>query len=377
MNPHDVAMKSFPLSQKGDTGRFCGATKKIGLFDVDSQMRQLIVNADDFGADAYRNQGIAEAVDAGVVTSVSLLVNGPAFDDALARLPAWQDRGVSVGLHVNLSEGEPVCKGLAVLPDEHGCFLGKSSAHKLLMQKGNKELEREVAREIEAQIGLLESKAIRISHLDGHQHVHIFPAVIAAAVGAAQRHGIAWLRIPEETVLVPPAFGEEEFPHRAHERSAFQNPGSPSFNKDTLLNTSALISGDSSWPDHLPDCSETNYNYMVVLRREAAMFSRLAAAARPFLQDSGVRTTDHFRGLYAKGRLSLAFLENLLSKLPHGLTELMAHPGRAPAGPGQGPFSAFSNMNREEELDVLLDPILLKVLKEKGAFLTPFPEIQL
>lgn len=290
-------------------------------------MRQLIINADDFGADVYRNQGIAEAVDAGVVTSVSVLVNGPAFDDALARLPVWQGRGVSVGLHVNLSEGSPVCKGLSVLPDEHGCFRGKSSTHNLLMQKGNHELAREVALEIEAQIGLLASKTIRISHLDGHQHVHVFPAVIAATVRAAQMHGIAWLRIPEESA-----------------------------------------------PDHLPDRGEANHDHKEVLRREADMFSRLATAARPFLNGTGVKTTNHFRGLYLKGRLSLPRLEELLNKLPAGLTELMVHPGRAPAGPGQGPFAAFSNVDREGELDVLLDPGLLKVLKEKSVFLAPYPE---
>jgi predicted glycoside hydrolase/deacetylase ChbG (UPF0249 family) len=242
------------------------------------------------------------------------------------------------------------------------------------MQKGNHELEREVALEIEAQIGLLESKTIRISHLDGHQHVHVFPAVIEAAVRAAQRHGIAWLRIPEEILPVPPSLGEEESPHRAHERRAFQNKGTPSFDRDTLLNTLALISDNSSWPDYLPDRGEANHDHTEVLRREAAMFSRLAAAARPFLNGSGVRTTAHFRGLYLKGRLSFPCLEELLNDLPTGLTELMVHPGRAPAGPGQGPFAAFSNVDREGELDVLLDPRLLNVLKEKGVFLTPYPE---
>ncbi|HAJ26786.1 MAG TPA: hypothetical protein DCG53_06000 [Syntrophus sp. (in: bacteria)] len=286
-------------------------------------MKYIIVNADDLGTDIYRNRGIAEAVNAGVVTSVSVLVNGPAFDDAFARLPAWQGRGISVGLHLNLSEGYPACKGLSILPDENGCFRGKSSAHKLLMQKGNKELEREVALEIEAQIGLLESKTIRISHLDGHQHVHVFPAVIEAAVRVAQGHGISWLRIPEERATVPPVLGGGE--------------------------------------SHL-------------LSREADMFSHLAVTARPFLGGSGVRTTNHFRGLYAKGMLSLAYLENLLALVPPGLTELMVHPGRAPAGPGQGPFAAFSNKDRESELDVLLDPRIIKILEEKKVSLTPYPE---
>ena len=289
-------------------------------------MKYLIVNADDLGADVYRNQGIAEAVDAGIVTSVSVLVNGPAFNDALARLSVWQDRDVSVGLHVNLSEGYPVCKELAVLPDEHGCFRGKSSTHKLLMQMGNQELVQEVALEIEAQIELLESTGVRISHLDGHQHVHVFPVVIAAAVQAARSHGIAWLRIPNERPL--------------------------------------------------PDRGEANHDHSEILCREAVMFSRLATLARPFLNGSGVRTTDNFRGLYAKGRISLSYLGNMLSKLPPGLTELMVHPGRVPAGPGQGPFAFFSNVDRQGELDVLLDSKLLKVLKEMGVLLMSYPETQ-
>ncbi|MFA5181195.1 MAG: ChbG/HpnK family deacetylase [Syntrophales bacterium] len=298
-------------------------------------MKQIIINADDLGADVCRNKGIAEAVDAGVVTSVSILVNGPAFDDALARLPAWQGRGVSIGLHVNFSEGYPVCKGLSALPDEHGRFRGKSSAHNLLIQEGNNELEREVSLELEAQIGLLEAQAIRISHLDGHQHVHVFPAVIAAAVRAARRHGITWLRISEEPAPSVFPLGEEE---------------------------------SSGKPNHDP---------MEVLRREAARFSRQSAAARPFLNGSGIRTTDHFRGLYAKGRLTLACLEELLSMLPSGLTELMVHPGRSPAVPGQGPFAAFSTSDREGELAVLLNPRLLKILEEKRIFLAPYPETRL
>ena len=49
-------------------------------------MKRLIVNADDLGADEARNRGIFEAIDAGVVTSVSLLANGPSFEDAARRI---------------------------------------------------------------------------------------------------------------------------------------------------------------------------------------------------------------------------------------------------------------------------------------------------
>jgi predicted glycoside hydrolase/deacetylase ChbG (UPF0249 family) len=297
-------------------------------------MKYIIVNADDLGADIDRNRGIGEAVAAGAVTSVSVLVNGPATADALTRLRAW--RGVSVGIHVNLSEGRPLLPDLVALPAGSGLFRGKSKTHKLLMQKDNSLLEGEAAREIAAQISLLAAHCRGISHLDGHQHVHVFPAVIGAAVRAARKAGIPWLRIPAEEA--PPSTP----PHL---------PGPEG--------TPADLAG--------PPLAEA-------AKGEAARFRRVAKAARPFLEGSGVGATAHFRGLYLVGRLSLDLLAEILDDLPPGLTELMVHPGRAPAAPGEGPFASFSTGDRERELEVLLDPMFPKLLKEKGVVLTSFPE---
>ena len=69
-------------------------------------IRRLIVNADDFGASSGINGGIVEAVDAGVVTSASLMVNMPAARDAVAAAAARPR--LSLGIHVNLTfEGGP------------------------------------------------------------------------------------------------------------------------------------------------------------------------------------------------------------------------------------------------------------------------------
>ena len=48
-------------------------------------MKSLIINADDMGADEARNRGIFEAIEAGRVTSVSVLANGDGFEDAMER----------------------------------------------------------------------------------------------------------------------------------------------------------------------------------------------------------------------------------------------------------------------------------------------------
>jgi len=305
-------------------------------------VKRLVVNADDFGADDSRNRGIAAAVAAGAVTAVSVLVNGPAFAEGLPCLHDWQRRGISVGLHLNLSEGRPLVKDLRILVGEDACFYGKVVTQTLLMQRGNQDLEREIARETEAQINLLQGKGIKIAHLDGHQHVHIFPAAVTAVVQAAARHGIPRLRIPEE-----------ESPESNPSFMDGQNYGNDSLTRDVHRPPE----------HHLREGGDT-------LLREGALFSRLAAAARPLLAAAGVGTTDHFRGLFLKGRMTLPLLKAVLKNLPAGLTELMVHPGAVPPLSGSGPFAAFATADRQRELEVLLAPAFPVLLKRYEITLT-------
>ncbi len=281
-------------------------------------MKRLIVNADDLGADEARNAGIFEAVEAGAVTAVSILVNGPAYPDALTRIAATAGGHVSFGVHLNLTEGMPLMPGLACLTDPVGRFPGKAEAHRRLMVAGDREREDAIGREFAAQVGALRDAGIPVDHLDGHQHIHVFPAVIEAAIRAAEAFGIPWIRFPEEPAPV------------------FMDRGGP---VDTA---------------------------------EARMFSRLASDVRGRIRRSALRTTDHFRGLYLKGRLTPESFEKTLSALPSGLTELMVHPGRASAEGGQGPFSSFSNRDRERELEALTGGRFREALDRYGIRLTSY-----
>ena len=286
-------------------------------------MKHLIVNADDLGADEARNAGIFEAIEAGVVTSVSLLANGPALSHALHRLRPLHRKNISVGAHLNLSEGRPLSSGLTLLLGPDGSFLGKAPAHKLLMRSADSRLDEEVHKELTAQMEFLRQTGLRIDHVDGHQHIHVFPAVIQVAVKLAGERKIPWMRLPEEAL-------------------------------------------PSSSTDDIPDS----------LKKEGGNFSRLARAARAYLPESGILVPDHFRGLFLKGRVSLHQLMETLPTLQPGLTELMVHPGRVPVGLAPGPFSAFSTFQREEELEALMDEALRLALVKAGIHLTPFPEVQ-
>jgi predicted glycoside hydrolase/deacetylase ChbG (UPF0249 family) len=189
------------------------------------------------------------------------------------------------------------------------------------MRQGNRDLEAQIANEIDAQITLLETSGIPLSHLDGHQHIHVFPTVLRAMLGAAQRHHIPWIRIPYE-----------------------------------------------------PEPTSLNERIPTWLREEARLFGRLGQTARSIIFESGLYTTDHFCGLYLKGRLSIQELESVLRWLPNGLSELMVHPGRIFKESQETPFSSFSTVEREQELETLLNARLRLILEELKIILTPFPE---
>ncbi|OPY04384.1 MAG: hypothetical protein A4E67_02400 [Syntrophaceae bacterium PtaB.Bin038] len=280
-------------------------------------MRRLIVNADDLGADEARNEGIFEAIRAGVVTSASILPNGPALGHALEKIRSGGCEGVSFGAHLNLSEGRPLAAGLSRLSGPDGSFLGKAGAHRLLAGAADASLTGEIAKETALQIVRLLDAGIALTHVDGHQHVHIFPAALLAVAETAKGLGISRMRIPEEPF--PP--------------------------------------GDDAPADGM---------------KEARMFSALGREARGRLASSGIASSDHFRGLALKGRLDLERLVELVGALPEGTTELMVHPGRVPAG---GAFSAFSSADRERELEALLHPRFRQALTAAGVELASFREI--
>ena len=65
------------------------------------------MNGDDFGMSRGINRGIVEAHECGILTSTSLLVDGPASEDAAAL--AHDHPSLGVGLHLQLDATDPEC----------------------------------------------------------------------------------------------------------------------------------------------------------------------------------------------------------------------------------------------------------------------------
>jgi predicted glycoside hydrolase/deacetylase ChbG (UPF0249 family) len=128
---------------------------------------KLVINADDFGMSESINKAVFELVDFGTISSTSVMVNMPFAIDILK----LKDRSnISIGLHVNITEGFPVshpslCKSLI---DEQGAFLEKSILLKRISQ--NRVDYNDVKREVWGQYYKLKDiLGDRNIHFDSHQ----------------------------------------------------------------------------------------------------------------------------------------------------------------------------------------------------------------
>ena len=77
-------------------------------------MNRVIINADDFGIHTEVNQAVIEACEQGVLTSTSLLANGPAFDEAVDL--ARKCPGLGIGIHLSLVGSLPTVLSAREVP---------------------------------------------------------------------------------------------------------------------------------------------------------------------------------------------------------------------------------------------------------------------
>jgi chitin disaccharide deacetylase len=144
--------------------------------------RFLIVNADDFGLTSGVSAGILAAHRGGIVTSTTAIVNREIAPD---QVRAALDSGIGIGLHVNLTLGEPITRGPSLV-DGSGRFV--RDARQAAARAEVRDVEREVAAQVERFETLFRRPP---THLDSHHHVSLYPPVREIALHCAAR-----LRVP-------------------------------------------------------------------------------------------------------------------------------------------------------------------------------------
>lgn len=153
----------------------------------------IIINADDLGISFDVNRKIEECINRGVVTSTSLLVNAPAFEDGV-RI-AKQYSNVSTGVHLNLIEFSPltnddVFKKFGIVgPD--GNFIEGAV---FVADCNDKQLQQAIFEEWDAQICRFKATGIVPTHIDSHEHTHAIASLQDVLCKVMDKHGIKRVR---------------------------------------------------------------------------------------------------------------------------------------------------------------------------------------
>jgi chitin disaccharide deacetylase len=157
----------------------------------------LIINADDLGTSERINDEIFALIRSGLVTSATIIANGPAFQHAVERIREFPN--CSFGIHLNLTAFAPIGPrdGLDPVLDENGRL-----SSKLFGMPIPATLRAAILRELTAQARRAFEAGIPVSHFDSHEHVHTIPSLFPVFKSLQRRFGIR--RIRSTMSLLPP-----------------------------------------------------------------------------------------------------------------------------------------------------------------------------
>lgn len=157
--------------------------------------------ADDYGLCPKASERIAECARLGAVNKISVLPN--------FNMPDIKElsKTAQLSLHINLAEGRCLSEpeSVSLIADKEGNFRYSFVGLMILSLIKRRDFEKQITREIEAQIRWWKSffPLGEPLLLDSHQHIHMIPAVFKALMKAIENEGvqIKYIRIPAEPVM--------------------------------------------------------------------------------------------------------------------------------------------------------------------------------
>lgn len=262
----------------------------------------LIVNADDYGYFRCVSRGILRAANEGIVTATGVMANGPHFRECVGWL--GEASALDLGVHLNLTLGEPLTADLRRhLNRWAGRLPGKFALVGAVVSGALPRTS--LATELRAQIERCLDAGLAIRFLNGHEHVHMLPALHRLIWEQAERLGLTQVRLTR--------------------------------------------------PERLPGLAPGPVVRDLALRLLAWRARRTQSQAAP-----------NFLGLADSGQLDDAALEKAFVRLrPGQVHELMCHPGEF--DPVEIIDPALLRYHRwQTELDALTAPGLRAALRSRG-----------
>jgi predicted glycoside hydrolase/deacetylase ChbG (UPF0249 family) len=266
-------------------------------------LKTLIVTADDVGLHRGMTEGAIQACRRGIVTACSLVANGVAFEHAVEQLR--EEPHIEVGVHLTLVEERPLATKIDslvgsndLLHENFVAFVPRYYAR--MIDLG--EVERELRMQVERILGT----GLRVTHFNGHQHLHLLPRLFDLTLRLAEEYGVRYVRTVDDR-------GE-----------------------------------GGGWSRKLA----------------VSRLSALGRSARKEIRQRGLATNDATIGVAAAGHLTTAErLIALLEAARDGVTELVTHPGL-----GEGELRGAYDWEYEwdAETRALCDPRLRQAIASGG-----------
>ena len=142
-------------------------------------MKKLIINADDCALAPEIDEAIKECLLSGNVSGVSVVANGDNFTGAVRMLK--EVGKTDVGAHLLVNKG--------YIRFAADIFSKKITAG-------------QIYEEFNRQITKIKDAGLKITHLDGHEHIHLMPGVLGISIKLALEHDIPYIRLPNEPAAV-------------------------------------------------------------------------------------------------------------------------------------------------------------------------------
>lgn len=219
--------------------------------------------------------GIIDAHRNGILTSASIVVSGAAFEDAVERSRDNPDLGI--GLHLTLTHEKPV------LPVERVPSLvgldGRMPQNPFVFVRkylGGRIGPIDVERELRAQCEKALEVGLSLTHLDSHDHIHMWPPIFRLTLRLAREYRVSCIRYPREV----------------------------------MRTQHAVASGRS------------------IRLVQQGILNTLCLWSRRRLEKSPLNWVDTYMGFYLSGGLNREILLSILEILRPGVTELVCHPAR-------------------------------------------------
>jgi hopanoid biosynthesis associated protein HpnK len=284
------------------------------------QQRYLIVNGDDFGLSPQVNAGILHAHQHGILTNASLMVAGPAWQDAVSR--AKEISSLSVGLHVTLVQGRAALPPhfTSAMTDFAGHFLDNPT-HAGLRYFFVPRARDQVRDECREQIEKFLATGLPLSHLDGHLNIHMHPTVLDILIELSREYDIPAMRVTHEPLTLSLALDS-----RAGVRK----------------------------------------------RWESFIFTRLALRAKKKLQAAGMAFPTTLFGLHQSGEVTESYLLRLMPQITPGVTELYCHPAFLPCTESQRWTPTY---HRDLELEALTRRSIRNAIEDNGIVLISYRDL--